>query len=143
MIGVVTSLLGWARGTVRVLALPVLIIVLVPGTAFAADPATHQYSSNLTQVCVDGEIVTTTSGDTGAGGSAGGALSEVCGGGTVPVGGGGGVGDVGGAGSAGSGPIGDLPFTGLDLGLLAAVAAALVVAGLLLQRRRRPGAMEA
>lgn len=38
--------------------------------------------------------------------------------------------------SADSSSVGDLPFTGLDVALLAAVAAALVLVGLLLRSRR-------
>ncbi len=38
--------------------------------------------------------------------------------------------------SADSSAVGDLPFTGLDVALLAAVAAALVLVGLLLRSRR-------
>jgi hypothetical protein len=45
-----------------------------------------------------------------------------------------GGGTAGGTGSASS--AGGLPFTGLDVALLAAVAAGLVVAGLLLRRQR-------
>lgn len=48
---------------------------------------------------------------------------------------GGGPGSSGAAGSAASDPSG-LPFTGLDVGLLAAVAAALLIAGLMLRRQR-------
>ena len=80
-----------------------LALGLVPATAFAADPATHQYDSNLDQLP-----------QSGAGGSAGG-------------GGDGGV-------------VGSLPFTGLDVAVLAAIAAVLLGVGLLLRRRREPGA---
>lgn len=47
-----------------------------------------------------------------------------------------GGGPGGSAGSADTGAVGDLPFTGLDVALLAAVAAALVLVGLLLRSRR-------
>jgi hypothetical protein len=76
---------------------------MVPATALAADPSTHQYVSTLDQV------------SQGGGGAS--------------------LGDPGGVGEVGGDPSG-LPFTGLDVGLLAVVAAALVVAGLLLRRRR-------
>ena len=48
---------------------------------------------------------------------------------------GGGPGSSGAAGSAASDPSG-LPFTGLDVGLLAVVAGALLIAGLMLRRQR-------
>jgi hypothetical protein len=46
-------------------------------------------------------------------------------------------------GSGGGGSTGDLPFTGLDVGLLALVAAGLVVAGLMLRRQRPKKSLEA
>ena len=48
-------------------------------------------------------------------------------------------GGSGGSGSSG----GDLPFTGLDVGLLALVAGGLVVAGLMLRRQRPKNSLEA
>jgi hypothetical protein len=46
-------------------------------------------------------------------------------------------------GSGGSGSGGDLPFTGLDVGLLALVATGLLVAGLMLRRQRPKNSLEA
>jgi hypothetical protein len=48
----------------------------------------------------------------------------------------------GGSGGSGS-PGGDLPFTGLDVGLLALVAGGLLVAGLMLRRQRPKKTLEA
>jgi hypothetical protein len=108
VIGVLTEYLGSIKdlgGRIALLGLAAL--VLVPPTALAADPATHQYGSSLDQISQGG------------------------------AGGVGGVGSAGAAGETGGGAVtSGLPFTGLDLVLLAAVAAALVVAGLLLRRRR-------
>jgi len=123
------------------LAVAATAFLLLPAAAFAADPATDQYSSNLTQLCIDGHLVNVDeSGNVvgGAGGAAGGA-GDVCG----ETGGGGGVASAGGGGTGGSsgggggtGSVGSLPFTGLDLAMMAAVAAALVGFGLALRRRR-------
>jgi hypothetical protein len=59
---------------------------------------------------------------------------------TEVIGGGGGNLDDPGDPSATSDPstVGSLPFTGLDLGLMAAAAAGLVAAGIVLRRRSRP-----
>ena len=53
----------------------------------------------------------------------------------IPVGGSGGS---AGGGGGGEGGLGSLPFTGLDVLVLAAVAAVLLGAGLMLRRRRAP-----
>ena len=90
--------------TFGVLALA-LVLMLVPATAFAGDPATAQYNSSLQQV------------STGGGGSDCPECVE-----------GGGGGDV----------VGSLPFTGLDVAMLAVVAAVLLAGGLMLRRRRDP-----
>lgn len=59
----------------------------------------------------------------------------------LPQGGGGGsAGGLDPAAGGGESFVGSLPFTGLDVALLAAVAVALVAAGLVLRRLRAPGA---
>jgi hypothetical protein len=90
-----------------------LAFALVPATALAADPTSDQYGSRLDQISPGGV------GAGGAGGSPG----------------------VG-AGDSGA-TLSGLPFTGLDLALMAALAATLVVAGLLLLRSRRADSAEA
>ena len=107
MIGVTGGLgLSWDRKTQSVLFLGLvwaLALGLAPASAFAADPSTAQYESNLTQLPQSG--------------------------GGDPAGGGGGGGGEGGL-------VGSLPFTGLDVAVLAAVAVVLVVAGMVLRRGR-------
>jgi hypothetical protein len=125
VIGVLTGCtgrIGDREGRLALLAVVALVLMLVPSTAGAqtSSPSQSQYSGNLEQVTPSG----------GGGGTGGGG-----GGGNVAVTGG--SGEVGGAAGSGSAGVSGLPFTGLDLGLLAAMAAALLGAGLVL--RRRPG----
>jgi hypothetical protein len=106
VIGVPTGVfrsIGNLRRRVALVGFTALALAMVPATASAADPSTHQYVSTLDQVSQ---------------GNGGASVADP-----------GGVGGVGGDSSS-------LPFTGLDLGLLAVAAAALVVAGLLLRRGR-------
>jgi hypothetical protein len=142
VIGVLARCCGRIRDRGRrfaLLAMAALALLMLPATALAADPSTHQYSSNLTQLCIDGNLVNVDEEGNvvGAAGTGSGGGSDVCSesgtGGLVSTGGGGGA---GGAGGGGTGSVGPLPFTGLDLAMLAAVAAALVGSGLLLRRRK-------
>ena len=149
VIGVLAGYLGslgkaerWISGVAAV----ALVLALAPA-AFANDPTTHQYASQLTQVCVGGETVTVETDGGGSPGAGAGTAGEACG--ETAAGGGGGIASGGGGGTAGavggtadSATVGSLPFTGLDLIILAAVAVALLAAGLLL-RRGRAGAAEA
>ena len=101
-----------ARGLKAVLAVAMLSLALfaIPGQAFAGDPCndptTGQYSKG-TQQCVAADL--------GAGGGGGGQPAERV---AVP--------------QASSGP--SLPFTGLDVAALAAVALALTGTGMVLRR---------
>jgi hypothetical protein len=114
-----TGRIGDREARCALLAVAALVFILVPATAGAqtASPSQSQYSGNLEQV--------TPSGGGGGGGPSGG----------VAV-----TGGSGGAGGSGSSGVSGLPFTGLDVGMLAALAGALLGAGLLL---RRPPAAEA
>jgi hypothetical protein len=116
VLGVLTGCTGRIRDRevrVALLAMVAAVLLLLPATAGAqtASPSQSQYSGNLEQV--------TPSGGGGSGGGGDVASS-------------GGSGESGGSGSSG---VGGLPFTGLDVGMLAAVAAALLISGLILRRR--------
>ena len=116
------GLIGDRKLSVLLVALALaLTLAFVPGTASAADPANAQYNSSLQQLPTAGGgtscIESGSAGSASSGGS-----SEEC------------VSDEGGGGLVGS-----LPFTGLDVAVLALVAAVLLAAGLILRRRRDPG----
>ena len=108
------------RGAAGRNPVPTLVTVLVvlalaaPASAFGASPATDQYGSRSQQIAA-----------TGAGGSSGG---------------GGAPGQTASAGSTASGnsAIGGLPFTGLDLGLMALAAIALLGGGFTLRWLANP-----
>ena len=117
VIGVLTGCTGRIRDRevrVALLAMVAAVLLLLPATAGAQtqSPSQDQYSGSLQQSCP-----TCVQGNEGGGGD---------------VGSSGGSGESGGSGSSG---VGGLPFTGLDVGMLAAVAAALLISGLILRRR--------
>jgi hypothetical protein len=91
-------------------ALVVIALVAAPA-AIAASPTADQYGSKVQQIAA-----------TGSGGSSGGGGSATA---STPS-------------SGGSNSVGSLPFTGLDLGLMALVAAALVGGGFALRRASNP-----
>jgi hypothetical protein len=126
VIGVLTGCtgrIGDREVRIALLALAALVVFLLPAAAGAqtASPSQRQYSGNLEQVT-----------PSGGGGSGGGG----------DLGGGGVNGGTGGAEGGGSAGVGGLPFTGLEVGILAAVAAALLGAGMMLRRRPPVGAHE-
>jgi hypothetical protein len=93
-------------------------VIALPAAALAADPTTDQYGSQLQTLSVG------SSGSSTPGGGAPGTTATS----TPPA---------AGAPSATESSGSSLPFTGLDVGLLAAVAGGLTLAGFMLRRQAR------
>lgn len=108
----------------RLAAVAIAVIAVaaisVPAAALAADPTADQYGSQLQ---------TLSAGTSGTQTPGGGAPSST---GTSPA-----TPAAGAPSATDSSGGGSLPFTGLDIGLLAAVAAGLAVAGFMLRRQAR------
>jgi hypothetical protein len=93
--------------------------IAVPAAALAADPTADQYDSTLQ----------TLSGGSSGTGTPGGAPSNTATSAAAPA--------AGAPSATASDAGGSLPFTGLDIGLLAVVAGGLTLAGFLLRRQAR------
>jgi len=97
-----------------------LAAIALPAAALAADPTADQYGSQLQ---------TLSAGSSGTQTPGGGATPSAATNATPPAAGAPSATDSSGGGS--------LPFTGLDIGLLAAVAGGLALAGFMLRRQAR------
>jgi hypothetical protein len=110
------------RGTLAIAVLALAVLALpVAATAQTVDPTSQQYNSTLQT------LSTGSSGQSGGGPSATNTVASP----TPPA-----AGSPSATTSSGS----SLPFTGLDVGLLAVVAGGLVLAGFVMRRQAREGA---
>lgn len=108
------------RGTLAVAIVAVAMLALpLVASAQTVDPTSQQYNSTLQTL------------STGSSGNTPGGPSSTNNAGSPPA---------AGAPSAASAGGSSLPFTGLDVGLLAVVAGGLVLAGFMLRRQAREGA---